>query len=298
MSENRTNINWFPGHMKVTERLIKENMSKVDLVIELIDARIPFSSRNPLLAKLINNKPRIVVLGKSDLADSNVNDMWIKYIAKTEKVLAIAVNCKNAKSVKSIVATIKTALTDLIKNKSNKGMVGRAPRAMIVGIPNVGKSTLINSLAGKNKAKAENRPGVTINKQWVSINGVIDLLDMPGTLWHKFEDPTVGLNLAYIGSIKDSVFDIEYVAMNLLEYLHKNYNDRLIERFNVDLSDIDEPFEKLEAVGRSRGMLVKGGNVDTERAAITVLEEYRSGKFGKITLEMPPNIEDYWENRK
>ena len=292
MSENRTNINWFPGHMKVTQRLIKENMSKVDLVIELIDSRIPSSSRNPLLANLINNKPRIVVLGKSDLADSNVSDMWIKYIAKTEKVLATAVNCKNSKSVKSIVFTIKKTLADFLKNKSNKGMVGRAPRAMIVGIPNVGKSTLINSLAGKNKAKAENRPGVTTNKQWVSVDGVVDLLDMPGTLWHKFEDPKVGLNLAYIGSIKDSVFDIEYVAMNLLEYLHKNYRRKLIERFNVDLSDVNEPFEKLEAVGRSRGMLIKGGEVDTERAAITVLEEYRTGKFGKITLEMPPNIED------
>ena len=292
MNENKTNINWFPGHMKVTQRLIKENMTKVDLVVELIDARIPFSSRNPLLANLINNKPRIVVLGKSDLADSNVSDMWIKYIAKTENVLAIAVNCKNAKSAKYIVSTIKKALTNLIKNKSNKGMIGRVPRVMIVGIPNVGKSTLINSLAGKNKAKAENRPGVTTNKQWVSVDGMVDLLDMPGTLWHKFEDPAVGLNLAYIGSIKDSVFDVEYVAMNLLEYLHKNYNNKLIERFNVDLSDISEPFEKLEAVGRSRGMLVKGGEVDTERAAITVLDEYRSGKFGKITLEMPPTIEN------
>ncbi len=292
MDENRANINWFPGHMKVTQRLIKENMSKVDLVIELIDSRIPFSSRNPLLANLINNKPRIVALGKSDLADSNVSDMWVKYISKTEKTLAIAVNCKNAKSVKAVVSVVKKALAGLIKHKTNKGMVGRAPRVMIVGIPNVGKSTLINSLAGKNKAKAENRPGVTTNKQWVSVDGVVDLLDMPGTLWHKFEDPKVGLNLAYIGSIKDSVFDIEYVAMNLLEYLHKNYNSKLIERFNVDLSDVNEPFEKLEAVGRSRGMLIKGGEVDTERAAITVLEEYRSGKFGKITLEMPPNIED------
>lgn len=279
-----SSIHWFPGHMRVSQRLIKENISRVDLIVELIDARIPRSSRNPFFKDItVGNKAKIVVMSKADLADCELSDAWIEHIENTEGVRAVAVNCKNAKSVKNLIGVIKK----VVSNLREKRFGNRALRAMVVGIPNVGKSTLINSLAGKNKAKVENRPGVTRTTQWVRIGDGVDLLDTPGTLAHKFEDPAIGLNLAYTGAIKDAVYDVEYVAMNLIEYLSSNYMKQVSKRFGVNFSDLSEPFEKLEAIGKSRGTLARGGEVDFGRAALRLLEEYRSGKLGRITLEMP-----------
>lgn len=280
------NIQWFPGHMKKTERLIKDNISLVDLVVELIDSRAPISSQNPMLNNLIKSKPRILLLAKSDLSDSNANRQWIKHF-KDKDIPAMLVDCKNKKIVKNVVHLIRETLADLIALRSQKGISGKIIRIMVVGIPNVGKSTFINSLAGRYKAKTEDRPGVTMDKQWIHVDGNIDLLDTPGTLWPKFDNLLIGLHLAFIGSIKDDVYDVEYIAMQLLDYLSKNYPDLLKERFKIEFADNKEPYEKLEDLGRARGMIIKGGEIDTLRAANALLFEYRSGKLGRITLEMP-----------
>ena len=273
--------------MKKTERLIEKNLPYVDVVVELIDARVPYSSRNPLLGKLIGNKPRVVLLNKCDMADPNVTAKWLRWFQQ-QGIPAMAIDCRTGKNIKKFQPFVREVLKETIERRANKGMIGRIVRVMVVGVPNVGKSTFINKLAGSKRAKAEDRPGVTRGKQWVHIENDVDLLDMPGVLWPKFEDPQVGIHLAFTGAIKDDVIDLEYLAMQLLEYLAQHYPERLKERFKLEDTSDMEAFERLEAVGRKRGMLISGGEVNTERAAIVTLDEYRSGKLGCISWEEPP----------
>ncbi|WP_069989076.1 ribosome biogenesis GTPase YlqF [Massilioclostridium coli] len=286
MNEQQPTIQWFPGHMKKTERLIEKNLPYVDVVVELIDARVPYSSRNPLLGKLIGNKPRVVLLNKCDMADPNVTAKWLRWFQQ-QGIPAMAVDCRTGKNIKKFQPFVREVLKETIERRANKGMIGRIVRVMVVGVPNVGKSTFINKLAGSKRAKAEDRPGVTRGKQWVHIENDVDLLDMPGVLWPKFEDPQVGIHLAFTGAIKDDVIDLEYLAMQLLEYLAQHYPERLKERFKLEDTSDMEAYERLEAVGRKRGMLISGGEVNTERAAIVTLDEYRSGKLGCISWEEP-----------
>lgn len=285
-------IQWFPGHMAKTRRLITSNLSLVDAVIEILDARAPFSSRNPEMDRLTKNKPRMVLLNKCDLADEQATRKWISYFRKNGTE-ALAVDCKSGIGVKSILSTIKnTILSKLIEKRMKSGMAGATIRLMIVGIPNVGKSSLINKLAGSKRAKVEDRPGVTRSKQWIKLEQNAELLDMPGVLWPKFEDQNVAIRLAFTGSISDDILDIETLAMKLLSYLAENYPMSLEERYKIEFSDSDTGSILLEKVGRKRGMMISGGEINTERAAITVIDEFRSGKLGRITLELPPEKEE------
>ncbi len=287
---NEINIQWFPGHMAKTRRLIGESLSLVDLVIELTDARIPQSSRNPELDKWLLDKPRIIILNKSDCADENITKQWVEYYKK-KGIRAVMADCKSGKGVAGIIPAVKAELAELLERRTAKGIAGKPIRVMVVGIPNVGKSSLINKLAGSKRAKVEDRPGVTRGRQWVKISNELELLDMPGVLWPKFEDQTVGEHLAFTGAVKDDVIDIELLAMRLLQLLNRDYPQLLQERYKVDAEEDTEAYELLTMVGRKRGMLISGGEVNTERAAITVLDEYRSGKLGKISLEKPPKTE-------
>ena len=288
-SENVTAIQWFPGHMAKTRRLITDNLKLVDIVLEITDARVPMSSRNPELDGLIDTKPRIIMLNKSDNADAGRTKMWLNYYKKMG-IPALACDCKTGNSVNNFIPLVKEVLSELIERREGKGMIGRSIRIMVVGIPNVGKSSFINRISGAKRAKVEDRPGVTRDKQWVSLAKDMDLMDMPGVLWPKFDDPLVGEKLAFTGAVKDDVIDIEHLAGRLLEYLRDGYSDRLIERYSLD--DIKElqGYEILEMVGKKRGMLIAGGEVNIERASITVLDEYRCGKLGKITFEVPPTV--------
>ena len=283
-------IQWFPGHMAKTRRLIGESLSLVDLVIELTDARIPQSSRNPELDKWLSDKPRIIILNKSDCADENITKQWVEYYKK-KGIRAVMADCKSGKGVAGIIPAVKAELTELLERRAAKGIAGKPIRVMVVGIPNVGKSSLINKLAGSKRAKVEDRPGVTRGRQWVKISNELELLDMPGVLWPKFEDQTVGGHLAFTGAVKDDVIDIELLAMRLLQLLNRDYPQLLQERYKVEAAEDTEAYELLTMVGRKRGMLISGGEVNTERAAITVLDEYRSGKLGRISLEKPPKAE-------
>ena len=283
-------IQWFPGHMAKTRRLIGESLSLVDLVIELTDARIPQSSRNPELDKWLSDKPRIIILNKSDCADENITKQWVEYYKK-KGIRAVMADCKSGKGVAGIIPAVKSELAELLERRAAKGIAGKPIRVMVVGIPNVGKSSLINKLAGSKRAKVEDRPGVTRGRQWVKISNELELLDMPGVLWPKFEDQTVGEHLAFTGAVKDDVIDIELLAMRLLQLLNRDYPQLLQERYNVEAAEDTEAYELLTMVGRKRGMLISGGEVNTERAAITVLDEYRSGKLGRISLEKPPKAE-------
>ena len=283
-------IQWFPGHMAKTRRLIGESLSLVDLVIELTDARIPQSSRNPELDKWLSDKPRIIILNKSDCADENITKQWVEYYKK-KGIRAVMADCKSGKGVAGIIPAVKAELTELLERRAAKGIAGKPIRVMVVGIPNVGKSSLINKLAGSKRAKVEDRPGVTRGRQWVKISNELELLDMPGVLWPKFEDQTVGEHLAFTGAVKDDVIDIELLAMRLLQLLNRDYPQLLQERYKVEAAEDTEAYELLTMVGRKRGMLISGGEVNTERAAITVLDEYRSGKVGRISLEKPPKAE-------
>ena len=283
-------IQWFPGHMAKTRRLIGESLSLVDLVIELTDARIPQSSRNPELDKWLSDKPRIIILNKSDCADENITKQWVEYYKK-KGIRAVMADCKSGKGVAGIIPAVKAELTELLERRAAKGIAGKPIRVMVVGIPNVGKSSLINKLAGSKRAKVEDRPGVTRGRQWVKISNELELLDMPGVLWPKFEDQTVGEHLAFTGAVKDEVIDIELLAMRLLQLLNRDYPQLLQERYKVEAAEDTEAYELLTMVGRKRGMLISGGEVNTERAAITVLDEYRSGKLGRISLEKPPKAE-------
>lgn len=279
-------IQWFPGHMAKTRRLIADNLKLVDLVLEIIDARIPQSSRNPELDVWIESKPRIIMMNKSDNADPARTKQWLDYY-KSKSIPALACDCKTGTGVKDFMPLVRNVLSDLIKRREDKGMVGRAIRIMVVGIPNVGKSSFINRISGSKKTKVEDRPGVTKRRQWVSLAKDLDLMDMPGVLWPKFEDPLVGEKLAFTGAVKDDVLDIELLAARLLAYLSNGYAKRLQERYKLDDIEGVDGFDLLEIIGRKRGMLISGGEVNTERAAIMVVDEYRSGTLGKITFELP-----------
>ena len=280
-------IQWFPGHMAKTRRMIKAALPLVDAVVEIIDARVPESSRNPDLWSMIKGKPRIVILNKCDAADDSATQKWLAWYGK-QGITAIAADCRSGKGLNKFSQSVKTVLADLIAKYEAKGMNGRTMHLMVVGIPNVGKSSFINRLAGQKKAKVEDRPGVTRDKQWIRISDDIELLDMPGVLWPKFDDMSVGEKLAFTGAVKDDVVDIEALASRLLYILSNLYKERLEERYKITVSECEDGYELLLKVGKARGMLMSGGEINTERAAAAVLDEYRSGKLGRITFELPP----------
>ena len=285
MSEAQT-IQWFPGHMTKTRRKIQASLKLVDAVAEIIDARIPVSSRNPELHKIIENKPRIILMNKCDMADPSQTARWVSYYQK-EGVLAIPVDCKSGRGLNQFIPKVRELLKDRIIQWEQKGMVNRTIRVMIVGIPNVGKSSFINRMAKQNRAKVEDRPGVTRGNQWFTIGKAFDLLDTPGVLWPKFDDPNVGEKLAFTGAVKDQILDTEQLASRLLEVLRDEYPSMLTTRYKLEKYDLQplQGYELLELIGRKRGMLASGGEIDTERASIMVLDEFRSAKLGKITLE-------------
>ncbi len=285
MSEPQS-IQWFPGHMTKTRRQIEKTLKLVDAVAEIVDARIPVSSRNPILHKLIQGKPRVVLLNKADMADPQQTARWIAYY-KEKGVTAIAVDCRSGKGMNQFIPTVRAVLKEKIAAWERKGMVGRTVRVMVVGIPNVGKSSMINRLAKGSKAVVEDRPGVTRDNRWFTITKDFELLDTPGVLWPKFEDKLVGEHLAFTGAVKDTVVDVELLASRLLETLRELYPDALKSRYKLENVDLDalQGYEILERIGRNRGMLVAGGEINTERAAIAVLDEFRGAKLGRMTLE-------------
>lgn len=285
MSETMS-VQWFPGHMARTRRIMASNLKLVDIVIELCDARIPQSSRNPEIDKIVGKKPRLILLNKSDYADPAATEQWITYYKK-KGIPAIACDCRSGRGVKNLLPAVREVLAERIASWQANGMVGRPIRMMIVGIPNVGKSSLINRLSGTRSAKVEDRPGVTRGKQWVSLEEGMELLDMPGVLWPKFEDKAAGERLAFIGSVNDQILDIEYLAMRLLDTLRPEYTAALAERYRLEAETVEklDSYDLLEAIARKRGMLMAGGKVNTERAAIMLLDEFRDGSIGRVTLE-------------
>ena len=287
-------IQWFPGHMAKTRRLISENLKLVDIVLELRDARIPISSKNPEILSLTAGKPVLTLFNKASLADPAVTAKFMEQ-CRAEGGNALAIDCVTGDGLKNIAPAVRRILQDIVQKYESKGMHGRALKAMIVGIPNVGKSSLVNRLNGSKKAKVENRPGVTLNKQWVTTAYGIDLLDMPGVLWPKFDDTVIGENLAATGAIKDAILDTESLAGILCSRLVRIAPELFCARYKLgDATPLLElkPYELLELVGRKRGFLISGGEVDTERAASILLEEFRSGKIGRITLDVPPTKGD------
>jgi ribosome biogenesis GTPase A len=275
--------------MAKTRRLIAENLKEVDIIVEILDARIPYSSKNPEIAKIIGDKPCLTVLNKASIADKATTKKWIEYY-KSKNKYAISVDCITGEGFSLLAQAVKEILADKIKRYEDKGMSGRKLKAMFVGIPNVGKSSLINKLCGSKKAKVENRPGVTLNKQWIPTTIGLDLMDMPGVLWPKFEEKVVGENLAITGAIKDAILDIEYIAVLLCERLKRLAPEQLMARYKITKAELDAcemNYEIFELVGRKRGFLISGGEINTERTAITLLEEFRSAKIGNISLETP-----------
>ncbi len=289
MSEMQ-NIQWFPGHMTKTKRQIQASLKLVDAVAEIIDARIPVSSRNPDLDSIIQNKPRVVLMNKCDMADPSSTQKWINYFKNTG-IVAIPIDCKTGRGINKFVSSVNEVLKEKIEKQKNKGLLNPTVRVMIVGIPNVGKSTFINRISKNRKAKAEDKPGVTRGNQWFTINKGFEVLDTPGVLWPKFEDKIVGERLAFTGAVKDQIMDTELLAMRLLDFLKVEKNPIFVERFKLQNEPIEdiESYELLELIGRKRGMLISGGEIDTERAAIMLLDEYRSAKLGKCTFELPEN---------
>lgn len=283
------NVQWFPGHMKKAKDIIVNNLKLVDVVIELLDARIPYSSANPMLQEIIAGKPRLVALNKSDLADRAVTKQWVEYFKK-QGIPAVAVDAPQGRGIKQLVAMTEELARPMTDKLVSKGAKSRAARVMILGIPNVGKSSLINRLAGSNKAKTADKPGVTRAKQWIRLGGNLELLDTPGILWPKFEDMTAGLKLAFTGAINDEVVDRELITGVFLQTMASMYPERLQERYKLTGDLPTEPHELLELIGRKRGCLVKGGLVDTEKAQRIVMTDFRSGKLGTVSLDMPPEV--------
>lgn len=292
MSENKStqmqNIQWFPGHMTKTKRQIQASLKLVDAVTEIIDARIPVSSRNPDLDSIIQQKPRVVLMNKCDMANPVATQKWISYF-KDKGITALPVDCKTGKGLKKFVPAVSAVLKEKTEKLKSKGMVNPTIRVMIVGIPNVGKSSFINRMAGNSKAKTADKPGVTRGNQWFTISKNFEVLDTPGVLWPKFEDQVVGERLAFTGAVKDQVMDTELLAVRLLDFLKVEKNPLFVERFKLTGENIEEmeSYELLSFIGKKRGMLISGGEVDTERAAIMLLDEYRSAKLGKYTFELP-----------
>ena len=280
-------IQWFPGHMAKTRRMITEHLKQVDVVIEILDARIPYSSHNPEIMKIIEQKPMITLLNKASLADPEKTSKFVKKYTAGNRV-CLATDCITGEGMNKIAPTIKEVLSEKLKRYEEKGLSGRKLRAMVVGIPNVGKSSLINKISGNKKAKVENRPGVTVDKQWVATTIGIDLLDMPGVLWPKFDDRAVGENLAITGAIKDSVLEIEAIALALVSRMRKMYPALLCDRYKLgeisQYDDIDD-YELFRIIGKKRGFLISGGEINEERTANMLLDEFRAGKLGRITLE-------------
>ena len=283
--KEKMNIQWYPGHMTKTRRQIEADLKQVDAVCEIVDARIPMSSRNPDIDSICGSKPRIIVLNRMDLADPNATKKWSAYF-KNKGMAVIATDCKSRKGIADFTPAARLACKEKLERDAARGM-NRPLRVMVVGIPNVGKSTLINQISGRKGAKAENRPGVTRGKQWVTVDSGLQLLDTPGILWPKFEDPEVGMMLAYTGAVKEGVIDIEELACRLMELLLKYYPETLLERYKVEAPAGTPGWELVEMAGRKRGYLISGGEVNTERMSKVLLDEFRSGKLGKFTLEMP-----------
>ena len=279
------NIQWYPGHMTKTRRQMEADLKQVDAVCEIMDARIPVSSRNPDIDSICGDKPRIVILNRMDLADPSATQRWAEHF-KSKGMAAVATDCKSRKGINGFQPAVREVLKEKIQRNAARGM-NRPLRVMIVGIPNVGKSTLINQISGRKGAKAENRPGVTRGKQWVTVDSSLLLLDTPGILWPKFEDPQVGMMLAYTGAVKDGILDIEELACNLMALLHRRYPQALKDRYGIEAEQGTPGYELLEMAGRRRGFLVSGGEINTERMAKVLVDEFRSGKLGRFTLEEP-----------
>lgn len=279
-------VQWFPGHMAKTRRIIKESLNLVDGVVELVDSRIPYSSSNPELNNLIKGKPRIVLLNKCDIADSNATKMWIDYY-KSRDMYALAVDCRTGKGLNHFIPTVQKALSKTIEKNASKGMNGKALRLMVVGIPNTGKSSFINRMAGNARAKVADKAGVTRQQQWFVVGKGIELLDTPGVLWPKFDDPEVGDKLAFTGAVKDEVTDIETLSCRLLDVLAKTRPQSILDRYKLEDIGGLQGWEILEMIGKKRGFLIKGGEIDYERTAVMLCDEFRGGRLGKITLELP-----------
>lgn len=286
----KQNVQWFPGHMAKTRRLIKECLPQVDAVTEVLDARVPLSSRNPELSSLIGDKPRIVLLNKCDVADENATKRWLAYY-QNQSAAVLAVDCRSGKGLNRFVPLLREVLHDKIQKNEERGMAGKPLRIMVVGIPNTGKSSFINRMAGRNRAEVADIAGVTRQNRWFVIGNGIELLDTPGVLWPKFDDPKVGDKLAFIGSVKDTVVDSETLAVRLLEVLQAEYPDRLRERYKITDFEDSQPWEVLDLIARKRGMIIRGGEIDETRASVMLLDEYRAGKLGKITLD---RLEEAW----
>ena len=286
-SANAQNIQWYPGHMTKTRRRMEESIKLVDGVVEIIDARIPLSSRNPEIDTITAHRPRIVLLNKADIADSAATSRWINYFAG-QGARAIACDCKTGKGLNHFADEVRKLLADKIAVWESKGMGGRSIKLMVVGIPNVGKSSFINRMAKGGKAKVADRPGVTRGNQWFTIGGGIELLDTPGVLWPKFDDMEVGRKLAFTGAVKDAVVDIETLCLDLLGYMIKQYPERLCERYKLDSVEEMEPLAVMERIAKKRGMMMRGGDYDYERVSVMVMDEYRAGKLGRITLDALP----------
>ncbi|MCD7761455.1 MAG: ribosome biogenesis GTPase YlqF [Clostridiales bacterium] len=279
-------IQWYPGHMAKTRRMIGENLKSVDAVAEILDARIPISSRNPEMDSMVGDKPRLVILNRADQADEAMNRAWVEWFRSRGQAVLLT-DCKSGAGVNQFSAAVRGLLKDKIARWAEKGQTGRPVRAMVVGVPNVGKSTFINQVARRKSAKAQNRPGGTRGKQWITVDAGLELLDTPGILWPKFEDQRVGQHLAYTGDVKDTIMDLETLASGLMALLTERYPEAVAARYKINVAPSSEGWELLEAAGRRRGFLISGGEVDLERMSRVLLEEYRSGKLGQFTLETP-----------
>ena len=288
MSNEQMNIQWYPGHMTKTRRQMEADLKQVDAVCEIVDARIPISSRNPDIDSICGTKPRIMILNRMDLADPEATSAWANFY-RSRGFAAVATDCKSRKGISSFTPAVRQVLKEKLERDAARGM-NRPLKVMVVGIPNVGKSTLINQISGRKGAKAENRPGVTRGKQWVTVDHGLLLLDTPGILWPKFEDPDVGMKLAYTGAVKDGILDVEELASYLMQLLWKRYPQAVTGRYGIEAEQDTPGYELLQLAGKKRGFLLARGEIHTERMAKVLLDEYRSGKLGRFTLELPEDL--------